>query len=530
MCFGTQIGKTEAIFNMIGYAIDQDPGTMLIVYPSDELAKSISKNRLQPMFETSEAILSKWDREHSELLELQFYGMYIALVGSNSPSKLASRPVRYLFFDETDKFPAFSGKEAKPSDLAGERTKNFANAKEVHVSSPTVSSGHIWTQWRSADVRKRYFVPCPRCGAMQTLKLKQIKWPAELNDDKQRRLADVESSVWYECEVCGERLYDMDKYQMLASGEWRAVERDADGVWQEARAVSKRPRRVAYNISSLYSPWLTFGKVAKKFLESKDEPSRFMNFVNGWLGEPWENEAARLRSDIVFARQSTHDRGTVPRGAQLLTCGIDVQRDSIYYAIRAWGPRLTSWLVDWGHVETWGEIDEMLDREYPQKGGEPMIVNLAFVDSGDGETTSEVYEYCATRSGGVFPCKGSSKRLTRAPIQESFVERDEWGGMRLFIVDGHYYKSFIAGRIKRETDSPGSFNVYNAGDEEAWLRVYADQLCAEQLVTTTDSRGRTTETWQPITSHAQNHLLDCECYAIAAAERLGVRHLREDEE
>jgi phage terminase large subunit GpA-like protein len=157
-----------------------------------------------------------------------------------------------------------------------------------------------------------------------------------------------------------------------------------------------------------------------------------------------------------------------------------------------------------------------------------MQINLAFIDSGD--QTDEVYEFCSAHAGFVFPCKGSSSRLTRAPISESKVERDDIGGMRLFILDGHYYKSFIAGRLKRETDKPGSFNVYNADDELAWLRVYADQLCSEQLVTKIDSQGRTVDSWEPITSHAANHLLDAECYAIAAAERANVRYLVEDDE
>ena len=35
LCFGTQLGKSEAILNMIGYAVDQDPGSTLVVYPID---------------------------------------------------------------------------------------------------------------------------------------------------------------------------------------------------------------------------------------------------------------------------------------------------------------------------------------------------------------------------------------------------------------------------------------------------------------------------------------------------------------
>ena len=39
---GTQLGKTAAEQNMMGYAIDQAPGPMLIVYPTDKLAEFTS--------------------------------------------------------------------------------------------------------------------------------------------------------------------------------------------------------------------------------------------------------------------------------------------------------------------------------------------------------------------------------------------------------------------------------------------------------------------------------------------------------
>ena len=47
----TQIGKTEGMYNMLGYAIDQDAGPALLVLPRKEDAKSISYNRVKPMLD-----------------------------------------------------------------------------------------------------------------------------------------------------------------------------------------------------------------------------------------------------------------------------------------------------------------------------------------------------------------------------------------------------------------------------------------------------------------------------------------------
>lgn len=126
----TQIGGTEALQNMIGYIVMQDPSPTMIVYPTDTLAKSVSENRLQPMLKATPEIAKKFD-ENSSLLELQFDSMYISLTGSNSPSGLASKPIRFLMMDEVDKYPGASSKEADPIKLATERTKTFHNKKYI---------------------------------------------------------------------------------------------------------------------------------------------------------------------------------------------------------------------------------------------------------------------------------------------------------------------------------------------------------------------------------------------------------------
>lgn len=129
-CKPTQCGGTEALQNMIGYIVMQDPSPTMIVYPTDVLAKSVSENRLQPMLLGTPEIAKQFD-ENSSLLELQFDNMYLSLAGSNSPSGLASKPIRFLMMDEVDKYPGASKREADPIKLAKERTKTFHNKKYI---------------------------------------------------------------------------------------------------------------------------------------------------------------------------------------------------------------------------------------------------------------------------------------------------------------------------------------------------------------------------------------------------------------
>lgn len=499
---GTQLGKTAAEQNMMGYAIDQAPGPMLIVYPTDKLAEFTSQNRIKPMIALSKPLAEKFDAEHSQKLELQFQGMYIALVGANSPSGLASRPVQYVFFDEIDKFPKWSGQEAGPLELAEERTKTFYNKKIVKVSSPTLKTGNIWKGWEQADARYEYYVPCPHCGAYQVLTMKQLKWPEGAN------AYDARDAAEYHCISCNNLIDDRQKMDMLRHGKWKAINKPP-----------KRVHSVAYHLSSFYSPWLTFGDMAYKFLSAKDEPERLMNFINSWLAEPWENKANRMQSDTVLNKRLNYLRGTMPAEAQLLTCGVDVQLDHFWYSVRAWGPHLTSWLVDYGRVETWGDVETAINRDYADTNGEVRNINLACIDS--GYNTDEVYSFCAQHMDVAIPTKGSSTPL-RARYSVTVLDKAVGFGLRLYNFDTNQMKDFIAGRLGVDAGAAGSWNVCK--DVEPY---YADQICAEQKVEYKDKKGRITLRWEPISSHAQNHLLDTETNNALAAEILGVRYLIE---
>lgn len=181
----TQVGGTECLQNMVGYIVQQDPAPTMIVYPTDTLAKSISENRLQPMFKAAPELRKRFD-ENSQLQELQFDGMYLTLAGSNSPSSLASKAIRFLFLDEVDKYPGASKKEADPVSLARERTKTFHNRKIFITSTPTLKTGHIWKAKEDADIEKHYFVPWSALRGIHRTQVEADTLPQRGRDELRR--------------------------------------------------------------------------------------------------------------------------------------------------------------------------------------------------------------------------------------------------------------------------------------------------------------------------------------------------------
>ena len=507
LCFGAQLGKTETELNMIGYALDQTSFPTMMVYPTDTIAKFASDKRVQPMIKSVKSISDKFD-ENSKLLELDFNnGNYMVLVGANSPSSLSSRSIKYLFFDEIDKYPAFAGKEADPIKLATERTKTFVDKKIVMVSTPTVESGNIWQAFMSANERRQYYVPCPHCGVSQTLKFKQIKWPEEHNDNVDM----IRDTAYYECEHCGERIYDKHKMEMLRRGEWRAVNESQSKV-----------RSVSYHLSSIYSPWVTFGDVAYEFKNSKDTPATLMNFINSWLAEPWRSSKTKNTQNLEFT-QSSYPCGVVPDKAVLLIASVDVQLDHFWWEVRAYAPGVKSYLIDYGQASTWEDLEEIIiNREYPSEYGEPRQVMKAGIDS--GFRTDEVYQFCSRFPEVCIPVKGSSNHSTMAaPYTMTSLEKGVVGGLKLYVLNTDYWKDFIFARMLRPADEVGTIHLYKDCPQE-----YSDHLRSEEKQEIRNVKtGAVTVQWKPLTSHPVNHLLDTCTYNAAVADIAGVKYLVE---
>lgn len=502
-CKCTQLGGTEALNNMICFSVAQDPAPMMIVYPTSELADSVVEQRIKPMLKASKETKKHFKERNSNKKELQFDNMYISIVGSNSPSELASRPIRYLFLDEVDKYPNESKKEADPISLAVERTKTFNNRKIYMCSTPTTRTGHIWEEKEKADIEKHYFVPCPHCGEFIELKFAQIRWP---DDNEKLSAADKAEFAQYICQECGSTINDSDKMEMLQKGEWRTVKEN-----------TKFTKTVAFWINTLYSPFTRFSQIAKAYLIAKDDTEALHNFTNSWLAEPWEDTKLKTNAETVMERQTDLPEFVVPEWARLLTAGVDVQETSLYYIIRAWGEYLTSQLITRGQVTSFRDIERVMNLEYMKPDGTVKLVDLCLIDSGD--QTDEVYDFAAMNSEWCLPSKGTSSMVNYFKLSSVNKTSSKAYGMTLALVDGGKYKDMIAGRMKRENGT-GSWMVFDGIDLE-----YCTQVTAEHKITEKGGGGKLRTRWVQKTSHADNHYLDCEVYGMAAADILGVRSL-----
>ncbi len=514
LCKGSQLGGTEALINILCYLISEDPGPAMIVYPSDDLAKDVSNDKLKPAFRLVPQIRKQFYENSSKELRLKFKTMVLYLRGSGSPAKLASKAIKYLFFDETDKMGGASKKEASPYNLAMERIKTYKSQSKVYAcSTPTLKTNYIWNLHDNADEVRHYFVPCPHCGEMIELLFSQVIFVRD--EEKKLSPYDRAKTSVYVCQKCGCVIPDGEKPRMLREGMWKTVKKRGVG----------RPKSIGFWISSLYSIFITWADAAEEYLKTKDDPELLQNFVNSWLAEPWEDTKLKTTTDLVMERQTGLPEMLVPSWCRILTGGVDVQETCLYYSIRAFGEFTTSQNVVHGQALSFREIEEVMNAEWEREDGGRMIVNLALIDS--GYQPDDTYDFCVDNAEWALPCKGASNPMKdRYKISKVDRVNSRADGMQLVIVDGDKYKDTIASRMQRK-NGRGSWMVYKGCDLE-----YASQVTAEHKVLERSANGTKRLKWKKKQSHGDNHYLDCEVYAMAAAEILGVRrlHLQEKEE
>ena len=505
MMFAAQTGKTESGSNWLGYVIAHAPGPMLLVQPTVEMAKRLSKQRLESLItETpclSERIAPARARDSGNtMFAKEFPGGMMLLTGANSATGLRSTPCRYIFMDEVDAFPADVDGEGDPVSLAEKRATTFARRKILLTSTPTVKDfSRIEAEYLRSDQR-RFYVPCPCCGEMQWLKWPQLKWD---NNDP--------ATAVYECEVCGERFAEIHKPAMLRKGEWRATA-PSDG------------KTAGFQLSGLYSPlgWLSWADMVDDFLRAKADAPMLKSFVNTRLAETWEEDyASKVSADGLMAKRLEYEAGTCPDGVVLLTAGVDVQDNRLAVSVWGWGEGETGWLVwhqelmgDPTQTDVWAQLDQVIATAWATESGKELKLAQVAIDSG-GHCTHEVYNYVRDRvAQGVVAIKGSSKRGSPAVSKGNKVDVNWRGrlikrGVTLYSVGSDTIKTTLFGRMRHNEDGPGGLRFGLAADAEYFKQLTSEKQTLRYL------KGFPVREWVKKSSD-RNEALDCAVYGYAA--------------
>jgi phage terminase large subunit GpA-like protein len=493
--WGSQLGKTEAGLNWMGYVIHHQPAPLLMVQPSLEMAELYSEQRFAPLLRSTPELAAltgdpKSRDSGNKKLVKQFPGGFLRMVGANSPASLAGMPARYVFGDEIDRWPASAGREGSPLGLIERRTGSFARRKFLLTSTPTVRGASLVESLMALTGYRRYYVPCPHCSHMQTLRRSQLVWP-------EGRPREAE----YACEDCGACIRDTErtKTTMLLGGEWRPdhPERE-DG------------REYGYHLNTLYAPggWssVSWGALAEQWERSKSNAEAVKVYVNTIDGETYdETEDATTDPETLQGRAEVYAR-PVPEGVRVLTAGVDVQQDRVEVEVVGWGDGEESWSIDFAALpgdptgpQLWADLDDYLRRRWDGYG-----IAAVCVDS--GYMAQQVQDWCYHRRGRrVYAIKGiAGAGRPLWPKRGSVAKRGT--GWKVWMVGVDTAKDVLWPRWSLAEPGPGYMHTPTSRDEQWYAQVLAERP--------TVTRGGRRE-WVR-SRGVRSEALDCRVYAYAA--------------
>lgn len=527
---GSQVGFSEAGLVWIGFSIAHDPGPILTVQPTVDLAKQFSKQRVNPMIKACPAVRERVAEQKSRdsgntILAKEFEGGYLFLAGANSAAGLASKPIKKLFLDEIDRYPRDVEGEGSPAGLARRRVATFPRHKILEVSTPTVDGDSPIEQSFAETDQRFYEVPCPHCGVYQKLRWERLRW----NKDAVGK--PISESLRYLCEACEIGIEEFHKTAMLDAGRWKPTTAAVDGG-----------RTVGFHLSALYSPlgWYSWANAATEWTDARGRPELEKVFANTVLGLTFQQKADDTPEwQRLYARREEYPVGTIPARACLLTGAVDVQGDRLEVLAVAWNRR-ESFVVDYrqfigptNQPEPWNQLSQYLTREWPHECGSRLQMRMCLIDS--GFRTPHVYDYVRRQSPGrVLAVKGrddlalpiGTPKLIDFTLNGKRIRR----GVRLWLVGSSMLKSDLYGRLKleRPTDQeiasvgwPDGFVHFPMLDDE-----FFRQITAEHFVVGKQKSGKIRAQWVKV--YPKNEVLDLMVYNIAAWYAIGANMLSDD--
>lgn len=509
----SQVGKSEVINNCIGYIIDVDPGSILFVQPTGVDAKEYSKLRIAPMIRDCPTLRKKVAAEKSRdsantILQKSYPGGILTMCGSTEAHALASKPIRYVFGDERDRWATSAGNEGDPWELAMARQTTFYNAKALEVSTPTIKGASNIASAYQKGTRERWKSQCPHCGEYHEIQWEQIRYEYDEEITAGAKTYTVKD-VWFVCPGCG-----------CISDEITMKRQQAR--WEADNPSALKNGERSFWLNAFVSQWKGWKAIVLQYLNATGDTGKMQVVYNTCFGRLWENRGDTEDEESLLARREEYP-AELPDGVLVLTAGVDTQDDRMEYEIVGHGHFGESWGIERGIVfgrpyeETvWQQLDELVfNRVLSFADGIKLSVSMTFVDEG-GHFTQDVRLQCQKRIGRqVFCIKGFSgpgRPYTGAPKKQKIVINQNVIGYcwqyQLGVDSG---KQMIMDNLRVQTPGPRYCHFPLRDDYDL---AYFNGLLSEHLVYRANRKQASQ--WEKIPGHERNEPLDLRNYANAA--------------
>ena len=539
-----QSGKTDTILDVIGARLDQRPAPILYAGPTREFLVDQFEPRLMGLLDEAKSLSDKVIRGRRMKKTLKHVnGVRVRLAHAGSSTALKSDPAALALVDEYDEMLANVKGQGDPLGLIEARGITYADFVTGIVSTCSrgvcetevdpVSGLEFWKPgdpeeiespiWRLFQEGTRYHWswPCQHCGEYFIPRLRLLRWPDRSTPAQAARATTMI------CPHCGGVHTDAEhKAEMNARGVFVAPGQRVD---RAGVVHGDPPETSTWSMwtSGLASPFVSWGQRVETLLTARasGEPDKEQTAVNAGFGELYAAGGGEVPEwQEIMERRLPYRRGDVPNGVLRVVAGVDVQKSSLVYAIRGFGSRGTSWLLDYGQLygptddeDVWAALTDLILTPISGLYIEKVLIDSGFrPDKPSAGDEHRVYEFARRYQWLVSPTKGEA--VMRTPFTVSNIEIKASGkrqpfSLKLVRVNTDYFKSLVHSRIRTPVTAPGAFYVPEDVTED-----YARQLVSE---------ARTVKNGKPVwvMRSRQNHFLDCEALCALGGLMLNVQRI-----
>lgn len=516
-----QSSKTTSPELTLCYIIANLPGPCLWLDQTDEDAKDESESRLQKLFESCEPVKKLFPKNKNKKRNCTIHfsnGMTLWLLGAYNKTNLQRRSIRWLFGDETWRWPVGHMAEAEA------RTTAFGwLGKCVFMSQGGEEADDTHRKFETTDMREWHY-KCPKCGKYVPFKWENVEWDDDCKDENgEYDFAKINHSTALKCPECGEYFEDSDRMRRLLNKDGKFIPLNPNAAKEN----------VGFHWNALAS--MSWGKLAELYLRAKiaarkGDSSLLQQFYQKRLALPWKEFAEDYRLEIASSGYNQGEFWSEEGGfnklgeiiappfaeneviAPLRIMSVDVQMNCFYLVVRAWSINGSSRLLWHEKVLTWEDIEEIQKRF-------KILDNLVFVDS--GYNSFEVYKHCGERNwialmgdnrANFFHRLPNGKTVLRfySPVKHIFISR--YVKCRMHFWSNLNVKDTLARIRRNQNPSDGATWEVPTDISEDYLK----QMESEHRI----KKGNSW-IWEQI-GNRPNHYLDCEAMNCAGALMLKI--------
>ena len=506
-----QIGGTQVAVNWVGYTMDRSPTAMLFYEPIIDMAKRLTKEKLDPVIHATPTLRGKVREARSRdsgntTYRKEFLGGFLNILWANSSAGARSTSAPRIIVDEVDEYEQDVGEQGHPCDLIEKRAAAYARYKIFELSTPTLEAmSRIESDYQLGS-QGRYHVPCPFCGHEQHLEWERLIYTF----DGVKRPEDAA----YKCAGC----------QQLISENYKSWMMDTS----RAKWVHAYPERVeevvSFHLNLLYQPagWAyPWSRLANEYIKAYEKMKAgdvraMKTFFNTILAKTWKEKIDKLEHQSLYDRREIYE-SDVPRGVVVLIASVDVQDDRLEAVIKGWGAGEQSWSIEYQIFRgspslptVWMELTEWLLQPRAHADGVTLHVEAVGVDTG-GHHTKEAYRFVEKHRGEAFALKGSSE--AGAPeIPKREPKKHKSFRLRLYQLGTIALKDTIFARVKLEEPGPGFMHFPR---RDGYDQDYFEGLTSEVKKPKYKPRSHVQVGYSYEKTRDRNEPLDLEVYNLA---------------